>query len=674
MRAAGFQGFNCNLQLVAQSKNEGGSWQAAFFEDRAGNKCGYYDSSSVSAGRTKRGTAVINTTQANTAEATTFLTTTGMLDPWESLKVNDRRQLLGAVNALNGNGGPELDLFDLSGDCRNPQLLSTLSVGLNDGTNQYVAAVRGHEGNFAPDGLTYYAANLGAGYIYPIDITNTTKPRLLTQYFTAPGRVHGLNISEDGKRAYLAILGQGIADSQPRGGVAAQQRLADPRREPGPGARSQPGHQRGRAGHVGGRRGAQHTIDVMINGKPYIIHVDEGGSGGNSSAGWNAACNMNLPAWQFSRIIDISDETKPTVVSKLMLEAYDPKNCAQVLPDLAGLGSFTYGSPLLQRRQQEQRDHAGLRVLQLGHPRVRHPRPGAAEGDRVLQPGRHDDAEPRLESQPNGRMGRRRSRLVHGPDQARCRDRNAVDDVPGQRLSRPEVHQWRVAVPGSHDAARDAELTDGRATGTGLRGPGARVMRFDDLNYRLSGAKRDAARAVVSLAACALPVSLSAASDIDIRVLDCRSNVEVKAQNARLSHVLARLAKALDFQVRMEGADPLINVSMSAPAREVVAALAAEHGSFMIQHASDARCPGMSRVSLLWLAPKATPSGSPPVPGGKTGPVQAQATVVPVTETATPERLRRVEEDAARRKQEYEIYVRRHGKPPPGEPEEAAAP
>jgi len=90
--------------------------------------------------------------------------------------------------------------------------------------------------------------------------------------------------------------------------------------------------------------GAQHTIDVMINGKPYVIHADEAGSGGNSSAGWNAACSMNLPAWQFSRIIDISDETKPTVVSKQMLEAYDPKNCAQVLPDLAGLGSFTYGA------------------------------------------------------------------------------------------------------------------------------------------------------------------------------------------------------------------------------------------------------------------------------------------------------------------------------------------
>ena len=153
-----------------------------------------------------------------------------------------------------------------------------------------------------------------------------------------------------------------------------------------------------------------------------------------------------------------------------------------------------------------------------------------------------------------------------------------------------------------------------------------------------------------------------------------RTRVEVEARNVRLSDVLARLAKTLDFKMRMEGADPLINVSMSAPAREVVAALAAEHGSFMIQHASDARCPGMRRVSMLWLTPKATLSGSPPVPGAKIGPVQARATVVPVTETATPERLRRVEEDAARRKQEYEIYVRQHGKPPPGEPEEAAAP
>jgi hypothetical protein len=197
-------------------------------------------------------------------------------------------------------------------------------------------------------------------------------------------------------------------------------------------------------------------------------------------------------------------------------------------------------------------------------------------------------------------------------------------------------------------------------------------MRFNDLSYRITGARQSAASAVVALAPCVLPVSVSAASNIEIRVGDCRSNVEVEARNVRLSDVLARLAKTLDFKMRMEGADPLVNISMSAPAPDVVAALAAEHGSYMIQHASDARCPGVRRVSMLWLTPKATLSAS--APAGKVNTSQARAPVVPVTETATPERLRRVEEDAARRKEAYEIYVRLNGKPPPGEPEEAAAP
>ena len=37
-----------------------------------------------------------------------------MLDPWESLKVNERRQLLGADNGQNGGGGPEIDIYDIS--------------------------------------------------------------------------------------------------------------------------------------------------------------------------------------------------------------------------------------------------------------------------------------------------------------------------------------------------------------------------------------------------------------------------------------------------------------------------------------------------------------------------------------------------------------------------------
>ena len=346
-RAAGFKGYSCNLQLIGQSRGDGASWQHAFFQDKAGHRCSYYDTASATVNRSHLGVVTIDATNPANPTPTAYLETTAMLDPWESLKVNERRQMLGGVNALNGNGGPEIDLYDISGDCRFPQLLTGASVGTgsnNWAPDEFKAAVRGHEGSFAPDGLTYYAGNLGAGYIYPIDITNPTRPKMLTQYFTAPGRVHGLNISDDGNRAYVAIRGAGAANAErtagspPNNGLLildtseVQQRKANPQLKPVSVL----------VWDDGG--GAQHTINVTIQGKPYIIHADEAGSGGNSAAGWAAACAAGLPAWQFARIIDVTDETKPRVVSKLMLEAYDPKNCAKVLPDLNGLSSFTYGA------------------------------------------------------------------------------------------------------------------------------------------------------------------------------------------------------------------------------------------------------------------------------------------------------------------------------------------
>ena len=39
-----------------------------------------------------------------------------------------------------------------------------------------------------------------------------------------------------------------------------------------------------------------------------------------------------------ARIIDISDETAPKLVSRLMLETHLVANCPKVLPDVAGLG------------------------------------------------------------------------------------------------------------------------------------------------------------------------------------------------------------------------------------------------------------------------------------------------------------------------------------------------
>jgi hypothetical protein len=90
---------------------------------------------------------------------------------------------------------------------------------------------------------------------------------------------------------------------------------------------------------------AQHTIPVTIQGKPYVIHVDEGGSGGLSSvAQARAACAAGMPPFPLARIVDISDETNPTLVSRLALEIHAPKSCPLVTPDIVGLSIFTYGS------------------------------------------------------------------------------------------------------------------------------------------------------------------------------------------------------------------------------------------------------------------------------------------------------------------------------------------
>ena len=42
LRAAGFDGFNCNLTLVGQHQGEGGNWSSATFTDGAGRTCAYY--------------------------------------------------------------------------------------------------------------------------------------------------------------------------------------------------------------------------------------------------------------------------------------------------------------------------------------------------------------------------------------------------------------------------------------------------------------------------------------------------------------------------------------------------------------------------------------------------------------------------------------------------------
>jgi hypothetical protein len=372
LRATGFSGFNCNLQLLGQFKGEGGSWSAATFKDRAGHTCAYYATGYIknmltgeAITRVNPGVPVIDITDPAKPVRTMSLTTPAMMDPWESLRVNPRRQVLAAdFGSGAGNGGPEVDFYDLSGDCRNPQLLSSTAVGTgSDGGITLPKAPLGHEGNFAPDGLTYYVGDAINKTYNAVDVTNMTKPKVIAQFDmnTAPfageafsGGSHGLSVSDDGNRAYFVSMGNPTAAdlTNPNAKLSDGFYIVDTSevqaRKPNATMKLIS------ATSIKDGSVAQHTVPFSIAGKSYLVFVDEGGSAGISVPGAGntggapeiaqTACSANLAPFPMARIFDISDESHPQLVSKLMLETHDPANCAKVIPDLAGLSAFTYGS------------------------------------------------------------------------------------------------------------------------------------------------------------------------------------------------------------------------------------------------------------------------------------------------------------------------------------------
>jgi len=373
LRAAGFMGFNCNLELIGQSRGDGGNWQSAEFRDRErperfdrwgrghGHRpervCGYHTTASpaLSGPRANFGVPVLDLTNPRHPTPTAHLTTTSMLDPWESLKVNERRQLLAADNGQNGAGGPEVDIYDVSDDCRFPQLLASVPVGTGaDGG--IVASVIGHEGSWAPDGLTYYGGSPIQHLYYAVDTSDPTAPKLISQWLTpfgdtptstyTSGGSHGLSISDDGTRGYMVSLSisppaADLTNPAVKGtnGLLIYDLTAIQKRMPNAQAKliSSLVWKDGSA--------AQHTINVRIRGKPYIIFVDEGGSGGATSpAQLDTACAAGMPPFPMARIIDISNEKNPKIITRIMTEVHDPANCSKVRPDLVGLSIFTYGT------------------------------------------------------------------------------------------------------------------------------------------------------------------------------------------------------------------------------------------------------------------------------------------------------------------------------------------
>jgi len=366
LRQAGFGGFSCNLKLVSQLQGEGASWSAATYTDKKGQTCFYHATMGASPSfnnpaaptRVNPGVPVINITDPAHPVRVSSLTSAAMIDPWESLRVNVARGILAADNGVGGGGGPEIDLYDISSDCTAPQLLASVPVGTGtDGGVVPTTTPLGHEGGFSPDGFTYYIGGFYSKAYYAVDLTVPTHPKLISAINMADlglGTLpHGLSVSQDGTRAYFISAGNvGTA----AGSTAPP--LNDPNATGDNGyfvidtseiQSRRPNAQMHRVAAVPVRDGsaAQHTIPFTVAGKPYLVEVDEGGSGGiqdPGAAGVKAACNAGMTPFPLAHIYDMSNEAAPKLVSETRLETHAIENCSKVIPDVVGLSIFTYGS------------------------------------------------------------------------------------------------------------------------------------------------------------------------------------------------------------------------------------------------------------------------------------------------------------------------------------------
>jgi len=317
------RGYNCNLELVGQFQGEG-----AFSQDGPAflDNCAYYATENRS-GQKHPGLVVMDVSDPRHPQPTVYLDDTPAgRNPHETLKVNKVRKLL----AVAESNGPGFAVYDLSADCRHPVLKSSITL----------PGSQAHMGGWAPDGMTYYVgqANRGIGGTLPIvDVSDPSNPKLLrTWTFSGDGRPHDVNFNAAGTRLYAGQPGQFANTGSsvgPDGLVVLdvsdiQFRRRDPQiRIVGKLFWEDQGQ-------------VEQMYPFTINGGQYVVSTDESGGAGGAG-GLRAACARKASPFGYAQIIDLTDETKPKIVSKLMLEVNNPANCDALLNDPPDAGGGT---------------------------------------------------------------------------------------------------------------------------------------------------------------------------------------------------------------------------------------------------------------------------------------------------------------------------------------------
>jgi hypothetical protein len=289
------KGYICNLTVIGRTGSTGG-FRVHRYVDRNGHECAYYDTTllfptnALSLSAEPTGVAVLDMTDPRRPQRTATVVTPAMQTPHESLNISVERGILAAVMGNPTAYPGVIDLYDISQDCRHPLLQASVP-----------GSMFGHESGMALDGKTFYPTSIATDQTTAVDITNPRVPIPIGQWSY---NTHGMSLSDDGNRAYLAA-GDGLIILD----VSEIQA-----RKPNPQVRE---ISRLVWSNI---TIPQFPIPVTIKGKPYLIEVDE------YSTNANGGTTAHGPRVGAARIIDISDERKPFVVSNIRLAVHQPEN------------------------------------------------------------------------------------------------------------------------------------------------------------------------------------------------------------------------------------------------------------------------------------------------------------------------------------------------------------
>ena len=301
------KGYRCNTTQVAHFLATGG-FQVHRYVDKAGHDCAIFDSTLLfprdTAANAIEGLGVYIMDMSDPAHPkhTATLSTPAMLSPHESLRINAKRGLIAADMGYPSTNPGFVDVYDMSVDCRHPVLDSSSPLG-----------ILGHESAFSPDGTVFYVSSTSGHTITAVDLTNPKIPSIL--WFSPTYAAHGMSVSDDGNRLYIADIGNpdtpgltildvsGINKHQVNPAVPLISHLTWPEV-------SIP----------------QNALPITIKGHPYIVEVDEYTSSTSNPDFSNPQTGLYNPAAKVgaARIIDIGDEKSPKVISNMRLAVNQP--------------------------------------------------------------------------------------------------------------------------------------------------------------------------------------------------------------------------------------------------------------------------------------------------------------------------------------------------------------